>query len=227
HPVDIKPSANKLASMKPEMKKLIRENKGKITCSTCHDISLQCKLESRQKHENTRFFRNGPYKRRYDLCNKCHADESYKRFNPHEHVAEDGEIIAEKCRVCHAGSIDDLEEANSIDEVSFHTDDNLESICWGCHKWKPHPGGQFSFFKSSKGPDHLVQPSEKVLARIEHTLKEKNILMPLEPETGRVFCATCHNPHAKGVINNIAAAKGADSKQRLRSKRICNNCHIK
>lgn len=227
HPVDIIPSVSKLSAMKPEMKKQIKKNGGKVGCSTCHDITLQCNMEDRQRHENKKFFRKGPYINRYDLCNKCHIAENYQRFNPHEHVAEDGEIIAEKCRVCHSGSIDELEEADSIDEVSFHTDDNLESICWGCHKWKPHPGGQFSFFKSSEGPDHLVWPSDEVLFNIEQTLKEKNILMPLEPETGRVFCATCHNPHAKGVIKNSAAAKGAESKKRLRSKRICNNCHIK
>lgn len=227
HPVNIIPSVSKLTAMKPEMKKQIKKNDGKIGCATCHDIILQCNMEDRQRHENPRFFRKGPYINRYELCNTCHQAEKYQRFNPHEHVAEDGEIIAEKCRVCHSGSIDELEEANSIEEVSFHTEKNLEAMCWGCHKWTPHPGGQFSFFKSTKGPDHLVKPSEKVLARIEHTLEEKNILMPLEPETGRVFCATCHNPHAKGVINNEAAAKGAESKKRLRSKKMCDNCHAK
>ena len=227
HPVNIAPSVLKLSAMDAEMKKQIQKNNGKVGCSTCHDITLQCKREDRQRHENKKFFRKGPYINRYELCNKCHNSENYQRFNPHEHVTKSGEIIAEKCQVCHSGSIDELKQAESINEVSFHTEKNLEAICWGCHKWKPHPGGQFSFFKSSKGPDHLVKPSDEVLFRIDQTLKEKNILMPLEPETGRVFCATCHNPHAKGVIKNSAAAKGAESKKRLRSKIICNNCHIK
>jgi len=188
---------------------------------------LQCKLESRQRHENKKFFFGGPYMERSDLCGKCHKSDSYQRMNPHKHVTDDGELVTEKCQVCHAGSIEKLKAAKNINEVDFHTRDNLESICWGCHKWKPHPGGQFDFFKSKEGPDHLVKPSEKVLKNIKNTLDKKNILMPLEPETGRVFCATCHNPHAKGVIKNKAAAKGADSKNRLRSEPLCINCHRK
>lgn len=227
HPTKITPSPAKKKVMQEDMKKQIQSNNGKVDCLTCHDMTLQCKLESRQRYENPKVFRGGPYMNRYDLCSKCHMSKDYQRFNPHEHVTESGKIIAEKCRVCHSGSIDELAVAESIDEVSFHTEKNLESICWGCHQWNPHPGGQFSFFKGKEGPNHLVYPSDKVLEKIEQTLEDKNTFMPLEPDTGRVFCATCHNPHAKGVIKNPAAAKGADSKNRLRSKKLCNNCHTK
>ena len=226
HPVNIKPSSKKKQSMNVEMRKQIKHTNGKITCSTCHDISLQCRLEDRQRHENAKFFREGPYSNRYDLCSSCHKASDYKRFNPHEHINEYGEITEQKCRVCHSGSIDELSDAESIDEVSFHVDENMNTICWGCHKWKPHPGGGFSFFKSKSGPNHLVKPSEKVLERIKKTLEEKKILMPLEPGTGKVFCATCHNPHAIGVISNEMAATGAETKSRLRSEKICSNCHI-
>ena len=226
HPINIKPSAIKKQAMNADIIKQLKQTNGKITCSTCHDISLQCRLENKQRHENEMFFREGPYSNRYDLCIKCHKPEDYKRFNPHEHVNENGEITEQKCRVCHSGSIDELSEAESIDEVGFHVDENLNSICWGCHQWKPHPGGGFSFFKSKSGPNHLVKPSAEVLKRINKTLKEKNILMPLEPDSGKVFCATCHNPHAIGVVSNKSAATGADSKSRLRSENICSNCHI-
>lgn len=226
HPVNIKPSTKKKKSMNAEMSEQIRHTQGKITCSTCHDISLQCRLEDRHKHENKKFFRNGPYSNRYDLCTNCHKSSDYKRFNPHEHVNEYGEITEQKCRVCHSGSIEELSDAESIGEVSFHVDENLNTICWGCHKWKPHPGGGFSFFKSKTGPNHLVKPSAKVLERINKTLQEKKILMPLEPVSGKVFCATCHNPHAVGVVSNEMAATGAETKSRLRSENICSNCHI-
>ena len=227
HPVNIKPSGSKVKVMTVAMRKEVYKSKGKVSCSTCHDITLQCNLKDLQRHENKMFFRNGPYVSRFGLCNECHESKKYKRLNPHEHVGENGEIKTEKCQVCHSGSIIDLKESRNIEDVTFHTEKNLESICWGCHKWNPHPGGQFSFFKNSKGPDHLVKPSEKVLFKMERTLKEKNILMPLEPETGRVYCATCHNPHEKGVIKNKAAAKGAGSKKRLRSQKLCINCHTK
>ncbi|MDH5393132.1 MAG: hypothetical protein OEY11_08110 [Gammaproteobacteria bacterium] len=227
HPSAIKPSAKRLQQMKPVMKNIVEHNDGKIGCLTCHDITLQCKLQSRQKHENPKAFRGGPYIKRHGLCEQCHSAESYQRFNPHQQINASGEIETQKCRVCHSGSLDDLQEARSIDEVGFHAKKNTESMCWGCHQWKPHPGGQFSFFKNKKGPNHLVKPSEQVLANMEEALEEKGILMPLEPGTGRVFCATCHNPHAKGIIKNPAAAYGAGSDKKLRSKPLCIICHTK
>ena len=227
HPVNIKPSKEKMKDMNPAMKTQLRISNGNIKCSTCHDITHQCRLDDLHRHENPKFFRNGPYAKRYELCVNCHKADKYQRFNPHDHVDDNGEIIESKCRVCHAGSIDELPDAESIDEVGFHLDEGLNAICWGCHKWKPHPGGGFSFFKSKSGPNHLVKPSEIVLLNIEKTYKEKNVLMPLEPGSGKVFCGTCHNPHAIGVINNEAAAKGAEAKSRLRSENICSNCHTK
>lgn len=227
HPSGIKPSAKKMELMKPSIKNIIQKNNGKIDCLTCHDIVLQCKLESRQKHENPKALRGGPYIKRHSLCMQCHSPESYQRFNPHNHINENGEIETEKCRVCHSGSLEDLLDARSIDDVSFHASKNAETMCWGCHQWKPHPGGQFSFFKSKKGPNHLVKPSENILSNMEDALDEKGVLMPLEPGTGRVFCGTCHNPHAKGIIKNPSAAHGADSDKKLRAKPLCVICHAK
>ena len=226
HPVDIRPSRTRISTIKTSMRQEINKTGGKVTCSTCHDISLQCKMENTQRHENPLFLRAGPYSHRYDLCTQCHQEDSYQRFNPHEHVNDRGEIIEAKCITCHDGEIEVLKNAKNIDQVSFHIKTDLNEMCWGCHKWKPHPGGSFNFFKSGKAPNHLVKPSDEIVERINKTLKEKNVLMPLEPETGKVFCATCHNPHAKNVIKNIAAAKGAESKSKLRSKKVCNNCHI-
>ena len=226
HPVDLKPGKEKKSIMQSVMKNQLKKTGGFIRCSTCHDVSLQCKMESRQLHENNNFFRGGPYSKRTDLCMQCHQKERFSRFNPHEQVDKNGNIIDRKCTVCHQGDVDELKRATDLSQVDFHIKDDLNAICWGCHKWKPHPGGSFNFFKSGKKPEHLVKPTEEIKRRIEKTLKEKNILMPLEPETGKIFCATCHNPHAKDVIKNTAAAKGAESKSRLRSKEICNNCHI-
>jgi len=226
HPVDLKPGKEKISTMSRVMKDELKKTSGHVVCSTCHDISLQCKMENRQIHENKNFFRGGPYSKRADLCLKCHQPENYQKFNPHEQVDAKGNVIDHKCTVCHQGDVDDLKRATDLSQVSFHIKENLNAICWGCHKWKPHPGGSFNFFKSGKKPDHLVKPSVEVKRRLQKTLTEKQLLLPLEPETGKVFCATCHNPHAKGVIKNKTAAKGAENKSRLRSKEICNKCHI-
>ena len=40
-------------------------------------------------------------------------------------------------------------------------------------------------------------------------------------------CATCHNPHERGVIRVAAAAKGADEQKRLRGRKLCLLCHDK
>jgi len=227
HPTDINPSSEKMVDMSADMKKNIMRNNGRISCITCHDLSIQCMGESRQLHENKLFFRQGPYINRYELCSKCHKKENYQRNNPHEQIAGSGEIVTEKCIVCHSGSVDKLKKAQSVKAVGFHVKKNRETICWGCHQWKPHPGGQFDFFKSEKGPDHLVRPSVKVLNNIKSSLIDENILLPLDPTTGKIYCATCHNPHAKGVVKNEAADKGAGSKSRLRAKDLCVKCHTK
>ena len=54
--------------------------------------------------------------------------------------------------------------------------------------------------------------------------------MPLEPGTGKIFCATCHNPHERGIQFIAEADRGADNTQRLRAGReggICLMCHLK
>jgi len=229
HPINIKPSANMLKRMNKAYRKSLQQSAGKISCATCHDIALQCEPEkSRQKLTNPRFFRSGPFASRSQSCYFCHDKKQYKKLNPHDQLDSKGEIIKNKCRICHAGSIDELSKAESIKEVEFHAPgDNLASMCWGCHVWTPHPGGQFSFFKNKSGPDHLTKPTQIVLRSLQVSEKEKQIVFPLEPQTGKVFCGTCHNPHQKGVIKNKRAAKGADSKHRLRDQDICQNCHNK
>lgn len=100
-------------------------------------------------------------------------------------------------------------------------------MCWGCHPWAPHPGGQFTFFKKKSGPDHLIKPPENIKRRLDKMTKKNHIKFPLEPETGKIFCGTCHNVHEKGVIKDPEKAKGADSQKRLRDQPICIYCHLK
>ena len=84
-----------------------------------------------------------------------------------------------------------------------------------------------TMFSGGKPPDHLVVPSDRVRNRLLEMTKKNHLDMPFEPGSGKIYCATCHNPHERGVIKKITLAKGADEKNRLRSKRICINCHEK
>jgi predicted CXXCH cytochrome family protein len=209
HPVGMRPDAAMLRRMPRAFRNAIKVEKGRVGCRTCHDLTMTClPNQASKRYTNPRFFRNGPYKTRTDLCYLCHDSAKYKRLNPHDQLDRAGKIKEESCLVCHKSG-DKLKTANGIEQVDFNVDSNLSKMCTGCHLYEPHPGGSFSY--SSKGPpNHLVKPNKRFQKR-----------------TGEIFCGTCHNPHQKGVIKTAAAARGAGSKQRLRMQQMCANCHDK
>jgi len=212
---------------KPFRDSVARGN-NKMTCISCHDLPMTCKKKRhKEKNKNPMFFRGGPYKSRTDLCYHCHDEKKYQRINAHDQVTDRGQVQKQKCLICH--TVDkNLLQAQNIDEVKFNIKGNLSRLCWGCHKWEPHPGGSFTFFSGKGGtPNHLVKPSESIRERMLEMQKKNDIVFPLEPATGKIFCGTCHNSHERGVIKHKQAAKGADSKERLRMKNICINCHDK
>ena len=227
HPFGMTPSKNIMKNMPRSFSKAVKRGKGKLTCITCHDLPMTCLDKNKSKQGlNPLFFREGPYKTRTELCYRCHDKSKYQRLNPHDQISKAGKTNTKLCTVCHK-TVDKLKEAKSIDDVDFNFEGNLTAMCAGCHPVKPHPGGAFNFFSQKKGPNHLVKPSQKILEHKKKMEQENNIVLPLEPGTGKVFCGTCHNPHEKGVIKVVAAAKGADSDKRLRMQKICTNCHDK
>lgn len=227
HPFGMKPSKKLMRNMPASFLQAVKKGKGKLVCTTCHDLPLTCLDKNKSKQGlNPLFFREGPYKTRTQLCYRCHDKTKYQRLNPHDQISEAGRLNEKLCTVCHK-SVDKLKNAKSIDDVDFNHEGDLSSMCAGCHPVKPHPGGSFAFFSDKKGPDHLVVPSERIMKQKIIMEQKNNIVLPLEPVTGKIFCGTCHNPHEKGVIKIEAAAKGADAKKRLRMQKICRNCHDK
>lgn len=228
HPVNIKPGRKMLDDMEPAMRSALAKSNNQVTCTSCHDMTLQCRTDSKKWQTlHPKFFRNGPYESRSQLCFTCHDKDEYQRLNPHDQIDDKGNVRPEKCYVCHADSLARLKHVREIDQMEFYAEDTLASMCWGCHPWTPHPGGQFTFFKSKAGPNHLVKPSEKIKQRMEESAEEYLLYFPLEPGSGKIFCATCHNVHEKGVIKEPVKARGADSKRRLRDPKICEYCHLK
>ncbi len=224
HPADAIVSDPEMKQRMPaEFKNTLK--KGRLSCATCHDIAAQC-LQSRRSEEplNPLFFRDASYKDRTSLCYKCHDQSKYKRLNAHDQVTDDGQIKQHTCKLCHAKT-KSLEKAESIDDVSFNVKGSLVQMCRSCHAIIPHPGTQFTLTKKQKEPDHLIVPPDPVLQMLQRSELKNEVVLPLDPNTGKIFCATCHNPHEKGVIKNEAAAKGADERTRLRTKNICMNCH--
>ncbi len=209
HPVDIEPSDEKRANM-PASFPL---SNGKLSCSTCHDMYLQCKSVPKNSIEDRKFIRGGPYSKRTDMCFKCHDDKKYRKLDPHNQLDARGSIIEEKCLYCHKKRPD--ESADSFEDVKLVGD--LMILCQRCHgELGNHPGNA----------PHFVKPSTQLMRRIKAIEKVYEIILPRDYE-GRLTCITCHNPHERGVIpKERDGAKGASEIYRHRlPKKLCKSCH--
>lgn len=226
HPTDVAVSKKMQRDMSPSFRNSLRREDQKVGCATCHASPIQCLPErSGERVSNPMFLRDGPYRMRTGVCFNCHDSNAYQRHNPHEQIKKNGKLREESCLICHKNT-PDLYTARNIDQVSFNLDSDLSEMCMACHPWKPHPGGALNFFRGGT-PNHLVRPPPAIAQRMKDVEKQSQVSLPLDPTTGKVFCATCHNPHQKGVVKTPAGARGADSPKRLRTRPICINCHLK
>ncbi len=220
HPVDIPLSAEKLATIPAEFP--LTNNK--ITCTTCHNMALQCEPKFEFKRHNKAFLRTDPSLGRTFLCFQCHQEKQYKMLDPHKQLDASGAINSESCLYCHETK-PDVEsatlESRENGEDTVHLVGDLEVLCLRCHNNKAgnHP----------LSTNHRVKPSEKVSTRMHWSEKNLSIILPLNDE-GKITCITCHNPHELGVIpTEKAASAGASDKGRLRKAwgggSICVACH--
>ena len=226
HPVNLVPGKKMLAGMSRKFRKNLASG-NKTNCITCHDALLQSTRKSTVSSQyNRSFLRGGSYRTPTDICYQCHDKNAYKKLNPHDQISEKGILNEDKCLICHR-DVPMRKADGSATKVKLQVDSNWSDICLNCHKWQPHPGGNMTIFSGGKIPDHLVVPDSKIRQRMTKMTQKNNLDMPLDPTNGKIYCATCHNPHERGVIKKISLAKGADEKSRLRSKKICLNCHDK
>ncbi len=222
HPVDIFPTADKLAIM-PATFPL---QDGKMTCLSCHDIALQCYRDPKTAQRNKTFLRGAPYSSRTALCYQCHQISKYNRRDPHNQLDQNGEIIEEKCLYCHESKPD--EQHATYSGSGIHAEvvtliGKLDVLCYRCHYKQSH--------HHPINAEHFKQPPAAIADNMKRTEKRHGIILPLDKE-GKITCATCHNPHERGVIPpGRPAAKGAGEKYRLRlpgrSGQICQGCHNK
>jgi hypothetical protein len=147
--------------------------------------------------------------RKTDVCFRCHKKNEYKICDPHIQLNKKGDIIREKCLYCHMEKPDERQVTfvTHKKEIKFNRDPGM--ICLGCHSrqyYIAHP----------VGANHLLKPSYKMLAIMKTAEKQLGVTLPLDYD-GKIMCATCHNPHEKGVIpNEKIGAKGASEKFRVR-----------
>jgi hypothetical protein len=188
---------------------------GKIACITCHDVFAQCRngKPNGAFKSGRNFLRGGPYKKQTTLCFKCHDNTKYEKFNPHNQLDKNGKIITLKCLYCHK-KVPDVKTEGFKDVALIG---GLGPLCVRCHHKED---------KTTLHARHLRKPSDKVLARIKQMEIEFGIVLPLDDD-GKITCATCHNPHEKGVIPaERAGAKGAGEVHRHRLPgNICIKCH--
>ena len=194
---------------------------GKIVCSTCHDIVYQCERpKAYYGLENPGFLRDRTSRNTADYCIRCHEIDSIEKLNPHVGVAASPPSAT--CTLCHA-SIPAASADGQLD-WEFNTEADLNDMCKGCHNVASHPKSSFT---RNASPDwvHLAVPSDQILLKMRESEKLKGISLPLEPDTGKVYCATCHSPHDFKVGGGHGSQVG--TKHKLRTNNICQACHEK
>jgi len=224
HAVGMTPSSKMMDNMPDNFKETLTSPGDKINCITCHEVVLQCKTERFFQHKyNEIFLRDAPYNSRTGICYRCHDKSKYQPLNPHDQIDDQDRLLTEKCLICHLKVPEELDSGEVID-ADLYLDRDWSALCINCHRKIEHPSANMSFIKEGK-PDHLVIPPPEYMRQIEKMTVQNDVHLPLEPDTGQIFCATCHNPHEKGVIRNDKNAKGADSEHKLRIVPLCINCH--
>lgn len=226
HPVAIGVSRRLLQSMMPALRERLQgtDRRPRLACTTCHDIRVQCRRENfRERRLRHAFLRGGPYRSRTGFCYACHPRKAYARLNSHAQVDAHGQVITNTCLLCHRKVPRQLPDGRTVD-TELVVPDQYSQLCLNCHEVLPHPGGDLVFLDKG-GPNHLVRPPPGIARYMEKMADRNGIILPLEEDSGEIYCATCHNPHARGVIRNPRAARGADEPKRLRSRSMCENCH--
>lgn len=162
------------------------------------------------------------------------AEEARKSpyINPHQQINDEGTILWESCLVCHT-NLPDIKTEQNIREVDLRFSDDLDMLCERCHyDVDKHPAakGVSAVLMEREGaePEHLVVPSREYRMNMRLSMKEVDTSLPLDPETQKIICVTCHNPHEKGLVRGRSDT-GADSFMRLRTPGvdICQFCHRK
>ena len=196
----------------------------KMVCTTCHDVPYQCGHPTQQySFHNPGFLRDRTSRNTGDYCFECHEKSGYEKLSPHTGIT--GSPPRPTCLLCHSS----MPETSSTGQliVEFNIQNDLNDTCQGCHVVQPHPKSMS--FGSSQSTDewvHFVVPSAEVLEHMKKAQAETGIGLPLNPQNGEVFCATCHNPH-DFKLGGEHGSEEQVARYRLRINNICQACHDK
>jgi len=193
-----------------------------------------------------------------NICKRCHAERmatpelhpvgitpSSKIKVPKIFNLSDGKMT---CVTCHnfalQNSSDPALRRKNPKFLKGGPYTNRTQICYKCHVRRQYK--QYSPHNQIDGNGKLIEQTctfchKGVPNRNEGNYKKANLRKSLKSfcvgcHIGKnkwhpdqtLVCPSCHNPHAKGVLLDAAAAKGAGEKHRLRLPRgyqICLMCH--
>lgn len=166
------------------------------------------KVHKKTVRKTVKKLQSGASLRKKDMCSKCHNKNGYKIFDPHTQITEDGDMLKEKCLYCHPDKPDE-KNATFAKGKDIKFVKNLKELCMGCHSKEydqAHP----------VNAKHVGKPSDEMITMMKDSERQFGIILPLNYE-GEIMCATCHNPHERGVIpGDKSAAKGASEAARVR-----------
>jgi len=212
--------------------------KGMVSCATCHDILLQCRLVLKERWRNPNFLRRKEGETGLDFCLRCHPRELYQTQSPHDQLDAKGQPKEAVCLYCHKYR-PDMAKQDQPGWAALKA--RMTDLCGNCHGNFPHP----------LSIPHLVPVPDTMLARMNaYDLKDRFAIpvpeleklmvgsgrmpqsMPIDPKTHETTCNTCHNSHEAGVLPATSPlARGAEGKTarnfrlRLPREEICLACH--
>ena len=212
---------------------------GRLTCLSCHDVTPNCRQETKRSESNPHFLRNADQENPLTFCSSCHAEQDRAALNVHDQL-EAGRINPDTCNWCHIRP--PSEESFFPDTATYPVRPHSSDICNNCHSVADnHPTG---------GPHLDAKPSDEMIwymsanelrSRMNLSIKELMVFVraakrtprsiPLD-DRGRIICATCHNPHEVGLFRNGSdRAVGAEPKHAVNSRlrapkgKMCLTCH--
>lgn len=237
HPIGVAPSET-IAKNVPSDFPL--EN-GMLTCSTCHDVTMQCRVEQPAAWSKRRFLRGAEPSSPLEFCFRCHVQENSRPFNAHDQL-EAGKPKTDSCIWCHAG-VPDV-NSSSQEGVSRDLHKKTVGVCGSCHPVaKGHPNGgshmgstpsdeMISYMAAYELQPRMNLPLKQLLEYVR-AAKRVPRSIPLDGN-GRITCYSCHNPHEKGLLpswnpRSIGSEpkKSVNHRLRTREGQICIACHQK
>ncbi|MCX8045055.1 MAG: cytochrome c3 family protein [Desulfobacterota bacterium] len=182
-------------------------HEGRLSCRTCHNITVQMYDMPAEKILNPDFLRISSRQERTEFCFFCHDVDRFKKKNPHKQRHLDGSIDRDTCLICHQ-TYPEPDMPKEYQQLSLVTESPL--LCGACHAehMRNHPAAT----------NHLVTP--------EKDLRQKDALsgvtLPFIHNT--IHCATCHDPHEQG-IRASHRVRGPFALRTDTAAQLCITCH--